>query len=50
MDCAERDEMTGAGPGGGLIVKRTMFDNSVVVVALVLEVADTAEPGIWIAT
>jgi len=27
-----------------------MFDNSVVVVALVLEVAETAEPGIWTAT
>ena len=50
LDGADRDEMTGAGPGGGLIVNRTTFDNSVVVVALVLEVADTAEPGIWTAT
>jgi hypothetical protein len=46
VDGAERDVIVGAGPDGGLIVNRTMFDNSVVVVALVLEVADTAEPGI----
>jgi hypothetical protein len=47
---AEMDEITGAGPGMGIIVKRIMFDTSVVVVADVLEVPETEEPGIWIAT
>jgi hypothetical protein len=37
---AERDEIVGAGPAAGLIVKRTMFDTSVVVVAVVLEDPD----------
>jgi hypothetical protein len=36
----------GVGPGEGLIVKLEMFDISVVVVALVLEDPETAEPGI----
>ena len=47
---AETDEITGRGPGAAPIVKSTMFDTSVVVVALVLEVPETAEPGIWTAT
>lgn len=50
LDGAERDATVGSGPAAALIVKRTMFDTSVVVVALVLEVAATAEPGIWTAT
>lgn len=50
LDGAERDVTVGGGPGAGLIVKRTMLDTSVVVVACVLEAPATAEPGIWMAT
>jgi len=43
---ADNEAIDGDGPGAVLIVKRTMFDTSVVVVLLTLEVADCAEPGI----
>ena len=46
---AEIELTVGAGPGAELIVKYTTFEISVVVVALVLEVPETAEPGIWTA-
>lgn len=48
---AETDEITGSGPGAGLILKNTMFDTSVVFaefgVLFMLAVPETAEPGIW---
>jgi hypothetical protein len=47
---AEINVIVGAGPCGRLIVNLTTFDNSVVVVAPVLEVGETDEPGIWMAT
>jgi hypothetical protein len=40
---------TGNVPRAGLIVKFTTLDTSVVVVALILEDPETAEPGIWTA-
>lgn len=47
---AESDAIVGAGPGEGFTLKLTTFDTSVVVVALVPEAPETAEPGIWTAT
>lgn len=47
---AERDPTVGRGPGAALIVKGTKSDISVVLVALVPEAPETAEPGIWMAT
>jgi hypothetical protein len=43
---AESEVTVGSGPDVGLIVKFTTFDCSVVVVAVVLEEPETAEPGI----
>jgi hypothetical protein len=43
---AETEVMAGGVPGGAPIVKRTRFEISVVVVLLMFEVADCAEPGI----
>jgi hypothetical protein len=43
---AETDVIAGGVPGGVPIVKRTIFEISVVVVLLTFEVADCAEPGI----
>jgi hypothetical protein len=37
---ADNEAIDGDGPGAVLIVKRTMFDTSVVVVLLTLDVAD----------
>ena len=47
---AESEVTAGPGPGVLVIVKRTIFEISVVVVALVLEVPDWAEPGTSMAT
>ena len=47
---AESDAIVGAAPGVGLISKLTTFDISVVVVAVVPEAPETAEPGICTAT
>jgi hypothetical protein len=52
-DEGEMDPICGTGPGVELIVKRTMLETSVVVVTFVLfglDVGDTAEPGMSIAT
>jgi hypothetical protein len=50
VDGATREVIVGAGSGTGLTVKNTTFDTSVVVVAVVPEAPETAEPGIWTAT
>ena len=50
VEGAETDVITGAGPAAAPILKLTMFETSVVVVAVVLEDPETAEPGIWTAT
>jgi hypothetical protein len=47
---AESELIVGTEPGVELIVKFTTFDTSVVVVAVVPEEPETAEPGIWMAT
>ena len=44
------DAIVGNGPGTGMTVKGTTSDTSVVVVAVVPEAPETAEPGIWTAT
>jgi hypothetical protein len=49
-ETGERDAIAGGVPGAAPIVKRTIFDISVVVVLLTFDVADWAEPGIWTAT
>jgi len=43
---AERDVSTGIVPGVGSILKLTIFETSVVVVAVVPDAPETAEPGI----
>jgi hypothetical protein len=48
-ETGERDAIAGGVPGAAPIVKRTMFDTSVVVVLLMF-VPDEAEPGICTAT
>ena len=50
VEDGEVEVTVGNGPGVGLIVKFTTFDCSVVVVAVVPEAPETAEPGIWTAT
>ena len=47
---AESEVIVGAAPGAALIEKKTIFDTSVVVVLLMFDVAEVAEPGIWTAT
>lgn len=47
---AESEVIVGTGPGVGSILKLTRFDISVVVVAVVPDDPETAEPGIWMAT
>jgi len=47
---AETDVMTGAGPAAAPILKLTRLDTSVVVVAVVPEDPETADPGICTAT
>jgi hypothetical protein len=49
-DGAETDVITGAGPAVAPILKTTRLDTSLVVVAVVLEDPETAEPGICTAT
>jgi len=50
VEVCESEVTVGVCPSAVLIVKLKMFDNSVVVVAPVLEVGETDEPGIWMAT
>jgi len=50
VEDAKMDAIVGNGPGTGLTVKLTKSDTSVVVVAVVPEAPETAEPGIWTAT
>lgn len=47
---ADSEAMAGGVPGAAPIVKRTMFDTSVVVVLLTFDVGEEAEPGICTAT
>jgi hypothetical protein len=50
VDAESGGVIVGGGPGIGSTVKLTRFDISVVVVAAVPDVPETAEPGIWMAT
>jgi hypothetical protein len=50
VEDTEMDAIVGNGPGTGLTVKLTKSDTSVVVVAVMPEAPETAEPGIWTAT
>ena len=50
VEGAETDVMTGAGPAAAPILKLTRLDTSVVVVAVVPEDPETADPGICTAT
>lgn len=50
IEGAEMDVIAGGGPAGAIIVNGTTFDCSVVVVAVVPEEPETAEPGISTAT
>jgi hypothetical protein len=49
-DAKRGGAIVGNSPGTGLTVKLTTFDTSVVVVAVVPEAPETAEPGIWTVT